>query len=170
MMFYLFGILFFICHFVNNIMYIWFLLMNSWIDGLKVQIFRWNIIKMSLSWLVGLTQGISRSWQGFLLRKTKLILKFILYGNGLKIAKTVWKKRWKFGEITLPIVKAYLWAIKVVWYCGGQKIDQWNKNRETDLHKYDQLIWYTEAKATPWERKCERGSLSIHSARVIGHP
>lgn len=54
-------------------------------------------------------QFLSKSQQNSVLYIEKLILKFILKGKGIRIAKTIAKKKKnKVGETALPEVKVYM--------------------------------------------------------------
>lgn len=50
-------------------------------------------------------QFLSKSQQNSVLCIEKLILKFILKGEGIRTAKTILKKKNEVGEIALPEVK-----------------------------------------------------------------
>ena len=60
------------------------------------------------NWSIHIMQFLSKSQQNSVLYIEKLILKFILKGEGIRTAKTILKKKNEVGEIALPEVKVHM--------------------------------------------------------------
>ena len=60
------------------------------------------------NWFIYIMQFLSKSQQNSVLYIEKLILKFISKGEGIRIVKTILKKKNEVGEIALSEVKVYM--------------------------------------------------------------
>lgn len=79
------------------------------------------------------------------------ILKFIYEGKDIRLAKTIWKKQNKVGDITQPVIKAYSNSYNIQDYVAMTK-EQTYRPMERNSEPRNRLIFHRSAKAIWWRK------------------
>ena len=124
------------------------------------------------TWSIDSVQSQSEFQQVILWISTNWFLKFVWRDKRSRISNTVLREKNKAGGLILPNFKTYQYCkatvIQTALYWWNRQIDQKNRieSPEIDPHKYSQVIFDKEAKATNGEKIVS----SIYGAERTGHP